>query len=47
MGIPLVCNYKLHVKYVLSHNLKETYAWITSVKVLQPANTKAVSIGRG
>ena len=26
---------------------KEAYAWITSVKVLQHANTKAVSIGKG
>ena len=30
----------------LLRTVKEAYAWITSVKVLQHANTKAVSIGK-
>ena len=31
----------------LLRTVKEAYAWITSITVLQHANTKAVSIGKG
>ena len=37
MGIPLVLSYwlyELHIEYILSRNLKEAYAWITSANVL-------------